>query len=118
MAKELQLGNFIITREKCSVFDHLKIQAVSGIWNTKFRSDNPFYPILDEMLKNPKAHTHLHNQISISFMVANGLKDNQFLNDVIAAYQSFIERIKSANPPKEEDEKIIKEEREKYDTEK
>lgn len=112
--KEIRLGNFKITREKM-VFEYIKVEAISGIWNMKFRSDNPYYPILDEMLKSEDAHRHLHNSIAMNFLIANGLKDMRFIEDVITAYNEFVERTKEKPLSETEDQAIINEEKEKHE---
>lgn len=112
-----RIGNFIVSKYG-NELQYIKISTSAGHWSETFRSDNEFYKILDDLLKVTDEHSdkYLHSLIVTHMIVCNGLKDWSFMEDVLDANKRMIERIKQAKEiSEEENQKIINEEKEKYE---
>lgn len=115
--KEIQLGNFIVSREGTGELKFIKVRSTSNTWNMKWRSDCEFYKLMEDMIK-PEKHAYLHNYIACCYAMSNGIKDNIFLEGFADLWQKQNERYLSVKEKisDEEDQKIINEEKEKYES--
>lgn len=111
---ETQIGNFIVSRygEDLKI---IKVRSVAGNWAIQWRSDSEFYHLVEDMLKQ-EGQIYFQNFIAVAYIASNGVKDNQFFNDFAIIWEDQNNRFNEVNVPltEEEDQKIINEEREKY----
>lgn len=114
---EFQIGNFIISKEGTGEIKFIKVRSTSNSWNMKWRSDSEFYQLVEDMIK-PEAHAYFHNFIACCYAMSNGIKDNIFLEGVAKLWQEQNERYLAVKPnvSDEENQQIINEEKEKYDS--
>lgn len=115
--KDFQIGNFIVSKEGTGEIKFIKIKNTSNSWNMKWRSDSEFYQLVEDMIK-PEAHAYFHNFIASCYAMSNGIKDNIFLEGFAKLWQEQNERYlaMNANVSEDEEQQIINEEKEKYDT--
>lgn len=113
-----RIGNYIVSRYG-NELQYIKVSTASGHWSETFRSDNEFYRLLDDVLKetDEKAEVYLHSLFSSHMIVCNGSKDWQFIEDVYKAQKAMVDRLNpTAEISEEENQKIINEEKEKHAT--
>lgn len=113
-----RIGNFIISKYG-NELQYIKVSAAAGHWSETFRSDNEFYKQLDEVLKqtDENSEKYLHSLFITHMIVCNGGKDWQFMQDVLDANKRMIERLNpSTEISEEENQQIINEEKEKYES--
>ncbi|MDH6311131.1 hypothetical protein M2451_004000 [Dysgonomonas sp. PFB1-18] len=112
-----QIGNYLVSFEK-GRFRSVKIAAVSGNWNIRYREDNPLFTFIYDLIKTEEGRNYLHVSIAAYYMVTNGVPDSEFFEDIYNARQRSFDRINKANGivSEEEDDKILNEEKEKYKT--
>ncbi len=113
-----RIGNFIISKYG-NELQYIKVSASAGHWSETFRSDNEFYKLLDEVLKqsDENSEKYLHSLFITHMIVCNGGKDWEFMQDVFEAHKNMVERLKpTSEVSEEENQKIINEEKEKYES--
>ena len=113
-----RIGNFIISKYG-NELQYIKVSAAAGHWSETYRSDNEFYKLLDEVLKatDENSEKYLHSLFISHMIVCNGGKDWPFMQDVLDANKRMIERLNpTAEISEEENQKIINEEKEKYES--
>lgn len=117
-SKDIQIGNFFISKYGTEL-QYIKVKTTSGNWSETYRSDSDFYKLIDDTLKNTDENTerYFHSLFALHYLVCNGIKDWQFIQDVFEANQKMVERLKSKQNEltEEENKQIIKEEKEKYE---
>lgn len=115
----IQIGNYLVTREGLGEMKYLKVQAVSGIWNTKWRSDNEFYHFVEPLINDPDRKAYLESFFTICYLMCNGFKDLEFMQGFKTIFLAQVERIGKivGNNPlsDEEDREIIDEEKKAYE---
>lgn len=113
--KGIQVGNYIVTLENGEMAA-IKITAVSGNWNIRYREDNPLYLWLKNNLKTEEGKNILHIVFATFFAACNAVPDREFVEDVIGAFNRSVERAKPDQPELSdaEDRQIIEEERNKF----
>lgn len=109
-----RLGNFEISEESEIGHNWLRVKAVSGFWETRFRDDNEMYDKIRRMLAEPDLERHLTACIQISFVMCNTVPDLQFLDDVSKAYVRMAARYQKGPLTDEDDKKILDEMKETY----
>lgn len=109
-----RLGNFEISEEIDADHNWLRIKAVSGFWETRFRDDNEMYDKVRRILAEPVLEQHLTACIQLSYIVCNTVPDLQFLEDMTNAYVRMSERYQAKPLTDEEDKKILDEMKETY----
>lgn len=113
-----RIGNFIISKYG-SELQYIKVSTAAGHWSETFRSDNEFYKLLEEVLKttDENSEKYLHSLFITHMIVCNGGKDWQFMQDVLDANKSMIQRLNpTAEISEEENQQIINEEKEKHES--
>lgn len=117
-SKDIQIGNFIVSKYGTEL-QYIKVKTTSGNWSETYRSDSDYYKLLDEALndKGEQMNKYLHALFATHYIVCYGMKDYQFMQDVIDANKRMVDRL---NPntnevTPEEDQQIINEEKEKYE---
>ncbi len=115
-SSETQIGNFIVSKFGDDL-KTIKVRSVAGNWSVQWRSDSEFYALIEDMLKQ-EGHMYFTNFITVCFLASNGVKDNQFFNEFAESYSEMSERFnKQSEISDEEDQKIIDEQRKKYNEE-
>lgn len=113
--KAVQIGNFHVSFEKGQL-QSVKIASAAGNWNIRFREDNPLFQWISNEIKSDEGKNILKLVFSAYYAVCNGVPDNIFLEDIIKAYKSSLDRITAVKETlsEEEDKQIINEEKEKH----
>lgn len=116
-SSETQIGNFIVSKFGDDL-KTIKVRSVAGNWSVQWRSDSEFYALIEDMLKQ-EGHMYFTNFITVCFLASNGVKDNQFFNEFAKSYQEMSERFNNQEKEvsDEDDQRIIEEQREKYNEE-
>ncbi|PXV66853.1 hypothetical protein CLV62_104114 [Dysgonomonas alginatilytica] len=114
--KSTQIGNFIIKFEKGQKLRSVKITTVNGNWSISFREDNPLFIWISNEIKTEEGQNILHLEFAAYYAVCNGVPDSIFIEEIIQAYKSSVDRIMQAQKSisEEADQAIIMEEKEKY----
>lgn len=114
--KSTQIGNFIIKFEKGQMLRCVKITSVNGNWSISFREDNPLFLWISNEIKTEEGRNILHIEFAAYYAVCNGVPDSIFIEEIIQSYKSSVNRIVQAQKTlsEEADQAIIKEEKEKY----
>lgn len=108
------MGNFEISEEREIGHNWLRIKAVSGFWETRFRDDNEMYDKIRRILSEPVLERHLTACIQLSYIVCNTVPDLPFLEDMTSSYVRMSERYQAKPLTDEEDKKILDEMEETY----
>lgn len=110
----VQIGNFKVSFDEGQL-QSVKITAVAGNWNIRFREDNALFHWISNEMKTGEGRKILHLVFAAYYMVCNGVPDNIFYGDILKAYQNSLDRMAGRQElSKEEDDKILEEEKEKY----
>lgn len=89
----LDLGGFKVKLESDEDYEYVLIESISGNWSMDFRSDNPKYGLLVEMINDEDFHEALKGQIVVWYHFANCMPDAEFMEDFINAYGRFGQRM-------------------------
>lgn len=110
--KEIQIGNFLVSFDK-GEFNAIKITAVAGHWNIRFREDNPLYGFISTELKSTEGKKILNMLFAMYYATCNAIPDAPLVQDILMAYQRSVERTQErigSMSDKEHDE-ILEEEK-------
>lgn len=113
--KGRQVGNFLVSFDTGNLRS-IKITAISGNWNIRFREDNALYTWIGNEMKTEEGREILKVLFAMYYACCNGVPDMIFIEQVFKAYNDSIERLKnsSGSISDEEDKVILDEERKKY----
>lgn len=116
-SNETQIENFLVSKFGDEL-KTIKVRSVAGNWSVQWRSDSEFYLLVEDMLKQ-EGHIYFINFITCCYAMSNGVKDNQFFNEFTKIWQDMANRFNQQEKEisDENDNRIIEEERTKYNEE-
>lgn len=113
--KGTQIGNFLVSFDK-GEFNAIKITAVAGHWNIRFREDNPLYGFISTELKSTEGKKILNMLFAMYYATCNAIPDATLVQDILIAYQRSVERMqeKIGSLSDKEHDEILEEEKSIY----
>lgn len=90
--KGTQIGNFIVSFDK-GEFRAVKITAVSGHWNIRFREDNPLYSFISTEPNTKEGRDILNMVFLMYYAISNAILEAMLIEDIFIAYKLSIERM-------------------------
>lgn len=111
----IQIGNFLVSFGNGQL-QSVKISAVSGNWNIRFREDHPLFLWISNQIKTEEGRKILNLVFAADYAVCNGIPDNIFLEEIIQSYNNSIKRLRKAQGQSadQDDKQIVEEERRNY----
>lgn len=113
--KGTRIGNFIVDFDKGN-FNSVKISAVSGNWNVRYREDNVLYSWIKGEITSEEGRSILHMVFATWYAACNTIPDEISIPEILKAYYDSIERTINNTEPlsDEEHNKILEEEKQNY----